>query len=217
MPGANGSSGIRVKNDLHIHIVDDDASIRESLKQLISAAGYRVSCYASGKNFLDHIDTISGCVIIDLRLTDMDGLALQRQLIADRVDVDVIVVSAYGDISHAVEAMRLGAVDFMEKPFDPDTLISRLNALTEATDAASRLQREARQRAALIDTLTPREKQVLTGIVDGKANKEVAANLGISARTVETHRVHIMQKLQANSLAQLVRIWLEATPHPEQA
>ncbi|ROO24392.1 response regulator transcription factor [Salinisphaera japonica] len=206
-----------MKHDLHIHIVDDDASVRESLKALVRAAGYNVTCYASGKSLIDHVGTVSGCVILDLRLADMDGLVVQRTLIQEQVDADVIIMSAYGDIAHAVEAMRLGAVDFVEKPFDPETLIDRLATLEKASDDATRLQRDARQRAALIDTLTPREKQVLSGIVDGQANKEVASALGISARTVETHRVHIMQKLQANSLAHLVRIWMEATPHHEQA
>ncbi|WP_158583570.1 response regulator transcription factor [Salinisphaera sp. Q1T1-3] len=204
-----------MKKDFHIHIVDDDASVRESLKALIGGEGYGVSCYASGQNFLDHSNGVSGCVIIDLKLIDMNGLALQRALITQQAEVDVIVVSAYGDIEHAVESMRLGAVDFLEKPFDPEQLLNRLDHLAHAADAAGRLQRDARQRAALIDTLTPREKQVLSGIVEGQANKEVAADLGISARTVETHRVHIMQKLQANSLAHLVRIWLEASARKE--
>lgn len=198
--------------DFHIHIVDDDASVRESLKALLSEEGFRVSCYPSGEAFVEHVASVSGCLIVDLRLTDMDGIAVQKALIAAQSEVDVIVVSAYGDIEHAVEAMRLGAVDFLEKPFEPEQLIERLHALTRASDATERGQRDSRQRAALIDTLTPREKQVLSGIVNGQANKQVAADLGISARTVETHRVHIMQKLQANSLAHLVRIWLEATP-----
>lgn len=205
-----------MSNDFHIYIVDDDASVRESLKTLIAGEGYAVSCYSSGENFLDQTGEVSGCVIIDLKLIDMDGIALQRALISRQADVDVIIVSAYGDIEHAVESMRLGAVDFLEKPFDPEQLLNRLSALSRASDAAARLQRNTRQRAALLDTLTPREKQVLSGIVDGQANKQVAVDLGISARTVETHRVHIMQKLQANSLAHLVRIWLEATPHREQ-
>lgn len=201
-----------MRNDFAVHIVDDDPGVRESMKALVRGSDYPVHCYSSAQAFLARSDGVSGCVLIDLRLQDMDGITLQKQLIARQLAVDVMMMSAYGDIEHAVEAMRLGAVDFLEKPFDPDYLLKQLGELSRANDTSERLQREARQRAALIDTLTPREKQVLVGIVDGKANKQVAADLGISARTVETHRVHIMQKLQADSLAHLVRIWLAAAP-----
>lgn len=206
-----------MRNDFAVHIVDDDPGVRESMKTLVRGSEYPVYCYSSGSAFLDRCDTATGCVLIDLRLQDMDGIALQKELIARQVPVDVLMMSAYGDIEHAVEAMRLGAVDFMEKPFDPDHLLNELSELSQASDLNERLQRDARQRAALIDTLTPREKQVLMGIVDGQANKQVAADLGISARTVETHRVHIMQKLQADSLAHLVRIWLAANPQSDHA
>lgn len=203
--------------DFAIHIVDDDPGVRESTKTLLRGSKYPVYCYPSGSAFLDRCENVSGCALIDLRLSDMDGIALQKELISRQVALDIVMMSAYGDIEHAVEAMRLGAVDFLEKPFDPDHLLQQLYELSQASDVNERLQRQARQRAALIDTLTPREKQVLNGIVNGQANKQVAAQLGISARTVETHRVHIMQKLQADSLAHLVRIWLAAAAQQEHA
>lgn len=206
-----------MRNDFAIHIVDDDPGVRESMKTLVRGAEYPAFCYPSAAAFLDRCDGATGCVLIDLRLQDMDGIALQKELIARQIQLDIVMMSAYGDIEHAVEAMRLGAVDFLEKPFDPDYLMAQIYELSQASDINERLQRDARQRAALIDTLTPREKQVLRGIVDGQANKQVAAALGISARTVETHRVHIMQKLQADSLAHLVRIWLAATAQQEAA
>ncbi|ROO29442.1 response regulator transcription factor [Salinisphaera orenii] len=198
-----------------VHIVDDDASVRESLKSLMSKSGFDVHCYSSADAFLAHSAEVDGCALVDLRLQGMSGLELQRELIARRVPVSVIMMSAYGDVEHAVSAMRLGAVDFVEKPFDPQLLLQKVSTLTDADADAERGQRDARQHASLIDTLTPREKQVLQMIVDGLANKQVAGRLGISARTVETHRVHIMQKLGAESLPHLVRIWLTAGHYVE--
>ena len=193
-----------------IHIVDDDPAIRESLKGLLSDAGFNVDCYSSAEAFLNVRAPRRGCALIDLRLKDMDGLTLQKELIATNAAVSVIMMSAYGDIEHAVAAMRLGAVDFVEKPFSPEMMLKRIQQLSKSTDADDLALREARQHAALIELLTPREKQVMSMIVDGLANKQVAGQLGISARTVETHRVHIMQKLNAESLPHLVRIWLSA-------
>lgn len=198
-----------------VHIVDDDPSVRESLKSLIGDAGFDVHCYPSGRAFLEQIDRVDGCALVDLRMQDMDGLELQKEIIARRAEISVIMMSAYGDVEHAVSAMRLGAVDFVEKPFDPQQLLRRVSNLLAADADAEASQRDARQHAALIETLTPREKQVLQMIVDGLANKQVAGKLGISARTVETHRVHIMQKLGADSLPHLVRIWLTAGHHVE--
>jgi len=198
-----------------VHVVDDDAGVRESTKALLRGAGYDVHCHVSAEQFLERCPGGYGCALIDLRMTGMDGLGLQKEMIARKSRLDVIFMSAYGDISKAVEAMRLGAVDFLQKPFDPDHLLRRIAGLADASATLEHMHRSARQQAALIDTLTPRERQVLRGIVDGLANKQVAGKLGISARTVETHRVHIMQKLQADSLAHLVRIWLEAGHHAQ--
>ncbi|WP_423821091.1 response regulator [Salinisphaera sp. SPP-AMP-43] len=203
--------------DFAVHVVDDDPGVRESIKTLVSTAGFRVYSYSSGTAFLERCQSARGCALVDLRLGDMTGIELQKSLIARQASVDVILVSAFGDIGRAVEAMRLGAVDFIEKPFDPDLMLDKLGKLARTNDISHQLQRDARQHAALIDTLTPREKQVMRGIVEGRANKQVAGDLGISARTVETHRVHIMQKMQADSLAHLVRLWLvSARQQPEQ-
>lgn len=193
-----------------IHVIDDDPAIRESLKALLGDAGYEVDCYASAEAFLQIGVPRRGCALIDLRLKGCDGISLQRDLIANNAAVSVIMMSAYGDVEHAVNAMRLGAVDFVEKPFSPDTMLEKIARLARASDNDDSAIREARQHAALIELLTPREQQVLSLIVDGLANKQVAGQLGISARTVETHRVHLMHKLQAESLPHLVRIWLSA-------
>ena len=193
-----------------VHVVDDDPAIRESLKALLSDAGYEVDCYSSAEAFLQVRAPRRGCALIDLRLKGTDGITLQKELIASNAALSVIMMSAYGDIEHAVKAMRLGAVDFVEKPFSPENMLEKIDRLAKATDSDDTSMREARQHAALIELLTPREKQVLAMIVDGLANKQVAGQLGISARTVETHRVHIMQKLNAESLPHLVRIWISA-------
>lgn len=201
-----------MRSDFSVHIVDDDAGVRESLKALAKGALYPAYSYPSGEAFLDRCDGITGCALIDLRLTGMDGITLQKKLIERRVPVDIVMISAYGDIQHAVKAMHFGAVDFLVKPFDSDALVQMLHRLSWASENNGRLQGEARQHTALLETLTPREKQVLNGIVDGQPNKRVAADLHISPRTVETHRIHIMQKLQADSLAHLIRIWMAAMP-----
>lgn len=193
-----------------VHVIDDDSAIRESLSALLSDAGYSVDCYASAEAFLAVEVPRRGCALIDLRLKGTDGITLQRALIENNVAVSVIMMSAYGDVENAVAAMRLGAVDFVEKPFSPETMLARIARLAQASENGENAVRESRQHAAQINLLTPREQQVLSLIVDGLANKQVAGRLGISARTVETHRVHIMRKLQAESLPHLVRIWLSA-------
>lgn len=199
-----------MKDSFAVHILDDDDGVRESIKVLLQSAGYAVHCHAHANSFLGTCASAHGCALIDLRLAEMGGLAVQKEMVARQSPLHVIMMSAYGDIPDAVKAMRQGAADFLEKPFDPDYLLERVSMLSDAVVRPEQMQRSARQQAVLIDALTPRERQVLRGIVDGLANKQVAAELDISPRTVETHRVHIMQKLQADSLAHLVRIWIDA-------
>lgn len=194
-----------------VYVVDDDAGIRESLKALISNAGYTVECFSSAEGFLERVDLTSpACALIDLYLKQMDGIDLQRQLLRDESHLAVIMMSAYGEIGAAVSAMRMGAADFIEKPFEPDELLGRLQSVANAMVQVESSHLAARQNAALLATLTPREYDVLERIVDGKPNKVVANELDISTRTVETHRVHIMQKLNVDSLAHVVRLWFSA-------
>lgn len=206
-----------MKDAFAVHILDDDAGVRESIKVLLQGAGYAAHCHAQADSLLDKCTVGPGCALIDLRLADTSGLSVQKEMIARQSPLHVIMMSAYGDVLDAVKAMRQGAADFIEKPFDPDYLLERIEMLADAVTRPEQMQRSARQQAVLIDTLTPRERQVLRGIVDGLANKQVAAELNISPRTVETHRVHIMQKLQADSLAHLVRIWVYAGQYVQQA
>lgn len=193
-----------------IHVVDDDAAVRDSLQFLLEASGFVVQTHASATAFLVAAPGLAGCVLTDVRMPAMDGLELQRQLNARGVRLPVIVMTAQGDIPVAVQAMKAGAVDFLEKPLDADRL---LDAVNRALQASQRLQ-EARSTSAdamgRLATLTPREREVLDLLVTGLPNKAIANELGASPRTIEVHRAHILEKLQARSLPELVRLVLAA-------
>jgi two-component system response regulator FixJ len=186
-----------------IGIVDDDPEIRQSLAVLLDVAGYRALAFASGAELIDAgITAEMTCLLIDVRLAaGEDGIALLDRLRAAGVRTPVIVVTAHGDIPMAVRAIRAGAVDFVEKPFTSDRL---LKAIADARETGA----FAATAAAALARLTPRERQVLLGLAEGKANKIIAAELGISPRTVETYRADIMQKLGTRSLAETFRIAL---------
>lgn len=195
----------------HVYVVDDDAHIRESLKTLITGAGYAVDCFASAENFLERAELEApACLLIDVHLKGMGGIDLQERLICDGSRASIVAMSGYDEIDVAVKAMRMGAADFIEKPFQPDDLLERLKAATEALVHVEASRRLSRQSAMLLSTLTTREQEVVTKLVDGKPNKVIANELDVSPRTVETHRIHIMQKLGVDSLAHLVRLWLSA-------
>lgn len=196
--------------DTVIHIVDDEEAVRNSLAFLLSGAGFAVRVHESATQFLAIAPEISnGCLITDLRMPDMDGVELLRRLNAADAMLPAIVITGHGDVQMAVEAMKNGAIDFIEKPFSDDVLI---DSITRAADrAAERVQSDAvveqvRQRLA---TLSERERQVLKGVVAGQANKTIAFDLGISPRTVEVYRAGLMGKMQARSLPELVRMVMD--------
>ncbi len=196
--------------DTVIHIVDDEEAVRNSLAFLLSGAGFAVRVHESATQFLAIAPEISnGCLITDLRMPDMDGVELLRRLNAADAMLPAIVITGHGDVQMAVEAMKNGAIDFIEKPFSDDVLI---DSITRAADrAAERVQSDAvveqvRQRVA---TLSERERQVLKGVVAGQANKTIAFDLGISPRTVEVYRAGLMGKMQARSLPELVRMVMD--------
>jgi two-component system response regulator FixJ len=192
-----------------VHVVDDDAEVRQSLAFLLSTAGFAVRVYKSAVAFLEALPRAQdGCVVTDIRMPEMDGLELQRKLKAARSTMPVIVITGHGDVSLAVEAMKAGAVDFIEKPFDDEVLLSAIKAaLSQHKDDSERGSRAAEIRGRLA-LLSERERQVLDGLVAGKANKVIAYDLGISARTVEIYRANVMTKMQADSLSALVRMVL---------
>jgi len=196
-----------------VHVVDDDESARESLAFLLEAADFEVVSHASALALLDALPlTGAGCVITDMRMPDMTGLELVRELNARGSRVPVIMITGHGDIPLAVEAMRAGVADFIEKPFGESRMIDALNRALEAgpPPAAAQASDEAAVVRQRLETLSERERQVLDGVVDGQPNKVIARELGISPRTVEIYRAKLMAKMHADNLAALVRMTLSA-------
>ena len=202
-------------NDEPVLIVDDDESVRDSLRALLLSAGYRVRAFASAKAVLETIDDEGGCLIADIRMPDMDGLELQSELVRRGCKLPVIIVTGHGDVPLAVRAMQAGAIDFIEKPYNDDALLVSVKRGLEQHRLTSETERERETRADLVKTLTPREREVLEHVIGGMPNKLVAFELGISPRTVEIHRAHLMEKTQAGSLPELVRIAFAAGVVPK--
>lgn len=196
--------------DVVVHIVDDEETVRTSLAFLLDTAGFAVRTHASAQAFLDLASGIrNGCLVTDLRMPEIDGVELLRRLNESGSMLPAIVVTGHGDVQMAVEAMKNGAMDFIEKPFNDQTIIDSIRRAVDR--AASQVDAElaqARIRERL-SSLSDRERQVLRGVVEGQANKTIAFDLGISPRTVEVYRAGLMSKMQAKSLAELVRMVLE--------
>jgi two-component system response regulator FixJ len=193
------------------HIIDDDDALRDSLSFLLSSADIRVETYASASEFLEALPRISaGCVVTDIRMPGMSGMELLKHLREGGSALQVIVMTGHGDVPLAVEAMRLGAFDFIEKPFDDEAFIASVRMaidLQKQEDEGNALAGDIRTR---IETLSGRERDVLNGLVVGQPNKLIAYNLGISPRTVEIYRANLMTKMQAATLSDLVRMALVA-------
>ena len=190
-----------------IHIIDDEESVRRSVGFMLKTSGFAVRAWASGIDFLKdlhHADP--GCILLDIRMPGMDGLQVQQVLHERGVTMPVIVLTGHGDVGVAVRAMRAGAVDFLEKPFEAEALLAAIEAAFERiTQASSAASRAADARVALA-VLSEREREVLDGLVKGLPNKTIAYDLGISPRTVEVHRANVMSKLGARSLSDALRI-----------
>ncbi|WP_066724400.1 response regulator FixJ [Sphingomonas pituitosa] len=190
-----------------IHLVDDEESVRRSTSFMLRTSGYDVDTYPSGVAFLDKIEEAKpGCILLDVRMPEMDGIEVQAELARRGVKLPVIVLTGHGDVGTAVAAMKGGALDFLEKPFEKDALVAALERgfeRLEEGDAAVASQAEAERRIAM---LSPREQDVLRGLVRGHPNKTIAYDLGISPRTVEVHRANAMAKLEARSLSEALRL-----------
>jgi two-component system response regulator FixJ len=194
-----------------VHIIDDDEGLRESLAFLLLSTKLEVRSFDSAKAFLDVLpDAALGCVITDVRMPEMSGIELLRRLKELKIGVPVIVITGHGDIALAVEAMKIGAADFFEKPFDDDLLIASVHAALQQQQDQTKRGIERAEIEHRIATLSPREKDTLAGLIEGRANKQIAFDLGISPRTVEIYRANLMNKMQATSLSDLVRMALIA-------
>jgi len=195
-----------------VYVVDDDEAVRDSLKWLLEGINYSVRTFDSAESFLAGFDPQAiACLVLDVRMPGMSGLELQEDLLARKVDLPLIFITGHGDVPMAVNTMKKGAADFIEKPFDQAKLKAQVERmLAQARDAASRRERE-RINQALLARLTAREQQVLERIMAGRLNKQIADDLGISIKTVEAHRANIMDKLKANTVADLMRVALAAS------
>lgn len=187
-----------------VFIVDDDDAVRDSLGLLMRSVGMRTEAYESAESFLEIYDPERfGCLLLDIRMPGMSGIELQRELSQRGCALPIIFITAHGDIPMAVDAVRHGAMDFIQKPFDDSDLVAKVKrAMSDSVERTA-----IRRRAA---TLTAREREVMSQVVQGKANKVIASDLGVSQRTVEIHRARVMEKMRAGSLAHLVRMVLRA-------
>ncbi len=201
--------------DRLIYIVDDDEAVRDSLSVLLETSGYTVGTFASAPEFLAAAPTLRpGCLIADIRMPEMDGLELQQRLIERQFSFPLIVITGHGDVPLAVRAMKAGAIDFIEKPFAVGTIISSAEVALAALAAPRDQDPMAATAAARVALLTPREAEVLQGLLAGLPNKSIAYDLAISPRTVEVHRARIMDKMGARSLSELIRLGLAAGLQP---
>jgi two-component system response regulator FixJ len=194
-----------------VHVIDDDEPARQSLAFLLGTAGVEVRTYDSAVAFLNEATEVkTGCIITDVRMPEVSGIDLLHRLKELRVDVPVIVITGHGDVPLAVEAMKIGAFDFLEKPFDDEMLLASVRSALDRQDRESQRHAERAEIEGRLAALSKREQDVLEGLVAGKANKQIAFDLGISPRTVEIYRANLMTKMQAASLSDLVRMALLA-------
>ncbi|MGB6910773.1 MAG: response regulator FixJ [Methyloceanibacter sp.] len=202
-----------MQDNFVVHIVDDDEAVRQSLAFLLSTAGVPVRVYDSATSFLDGLASLQpGCLITDVRMPDMTGIELLQRLKAKSVDLPVIVITGHGDIPLAVEAMKSGAIDFIEKPFAEEAILRAVRVAEGYVKRQGRRSEEETAVAARLQSLSERERQVLDGLVAGNANKTIAYELGISPRTVEVYRANVMTKMQAKSLSELIRMAVAIRP-----
>jgi FixJ family two-component response regulator len=198
-----------MRNEQTVFVVDDDETMRGSLRWLLESLKLNVQTYASAQDFLSVYDPVQpGCLVLDVRMPDISGLQLHEILRQRQIRIPVILITGHGDISMAVHAMKAGAFDFIEKPFNDQALLERIQ-LGLAMD--TRQRREAAEREKVIErlgSLTPREVEVLEGVISGKSNKQIASELNISTKTVEVHRARVMEKMVADSVAELTSLCL---------
>ena len=189
-----------------VHLVDDDEAIRRSASFMLKTSGFNVQTFVSGADLLEERALAAGCILLDVRMPDMDGLEVQQALRANGVTLPVIIMTGHGDVDAAVQAMKYGAVDFIEKPFEKAVLLGAIEEGFSRLDHAGRSHARAQDAQVMLEALTPREKDVLQGLARGHPNKTIGFDLGISPRTVEIHRANLMTKREVASLSGALRI-----------
>ncbi|HWX60462.1 response regulator FixJ [Bradyrhizobium sp.] len=194
-----------------VHVIDDDAAMRDSLNFLLDSAGFEVTLFETAQQFLDALPALAfGCVISDVRMPGIDGIELLKRLRTLNSGFPIVVMTGHGDVPLAVEAMKLGAMDFLEKPFEDERLIAMIEAALRVAEPAAKSDAVAQDIAARVASLSPRERQVMDGLVAGLSNKLIAREYDISPRTIEVYRANVMTKMQAGSLSELVRLAMRA-------
>ncbi|MBI5263781.1 MAG: response regulator transcription factor FixJ [Bradyrhizobium sp.] len=194
-----------------VYVIDDDEAMRDSLNFLLDSSGFEVTLFENAQGFLDALPGLDfGCVVSDVRMPGIDGIELLKRLKAEGSRFPIVMMTGHGDVPLAVDAMKLGAVDFLEKPFEDDRLTAMLDQAIRYAEPAAKNEAIAHDIAARVASLSPRERQVMEGLIAGLSNKLIAREYDISPRTIEVYRANVMTKMQANSLSELVRLAMRA-------
>ena len=197
-----------MKNETIVHVIDDDAAVRDSIAFLLDTAGLQARTYETAVAFLAQGERLPGCVVTDVRMPEMSGIDLTRRLRDSGSREPVIIITGHADVPLAIEAMHAGVADFIEKPFDDSLLLNAIQRAVERAEETASVEAERREIGARFNALSGRERDVLDGLVQGRANKVIAFDLDISPRTVEVYRANLMSKMRAGSLSELVRMFL---------
>jgi two-component system, LuxR family, response regulator FixJ len=194
-----------------VYVIDDDAAMRDSLQFLLDASGFEVTLFETAQDFLDALPGLGfGCVVSDVRMPGMHGIELLKRMKAAGSSFPILIMTGHGDVPMAVEAMKLGAIDFLEKPFEDERLTTMIESAIQQAEPAVRSEAITQEIVARIETLSPRERQVMDGLMAGLSNKLIAREYDISPRTIEVYRANVMTKMGANSLSELVRLAMRA-------
>src|SRR6202035_3500841 len=200
-----------MSSKVKVYVIDDDEAMRDSLNFLLDAAGLEVTLFETAQQFLDALPGLDfGCVVSDVRMPGIDGIELLKRLKASRNVFPVVIMTGHGDVPLAVEAMKLGAVDFLEKPFEDECIIGMIDVALRQAESNAQGEAMTHDIAARIASLSPRERQVMDGLIAGLSNKLIARDYDISPRTIEVYRANVMTKMQAGSLSELVRLAIRA-------
>lgn len=195
----------------HVYVIDDDDAMRDSLNFLLDSSGFGVTLFDNAQSFIDALPGLAfGCVVSDVRMPGLDGIELLKWMKAQHSSFPILIMTGHGDVPLAVEAMKLGAVDFLEKPFEDDRLTAMIETAIRQAEPAAKHEAVAQDIAARVASLSPRERQVMEGLIAGLSNKLIAREYDISPRTIEVYRANVMTKMQANSLSELVRLAMRA-------